>query len=335
MQAGRLLPLGLSFACGAVQAADASWVFLVADRNPLLQFHNPPPILSADTTPAGTMATAWALEVANDAMRQESGAEALVLDGELWRFEMNLRYGVRDGFDIGLSVPFLAHDGGVMDGPIWEWHELLGLTNSRRQPFAHDSLQYYVARGDRVFVDMQNENAGVGDVALTAGWRLWRDEARERVIGLQTAVKLPTGDEKRLLGSGTTDVSMTLAGADAATLREWNTRLVWRAGMVVAGGGGLLDELRRDWVPFGGAGLEKPISARLSLKAQIDAHGGWYRSDLSAFADRAVQLTLGGAIGFERGRLDIAFIEDLSNDPTPDFGIYFAWRGSSNERPYP
>lgn len=326
-KARHLLALGLGFACGAVRAMDASPVFLVADRNPLLQFHNPPPALSADTTPAGALVTVWTLEAINDTMRQDAGNESLVLDGELWRLEVNLRYGVREGFDIGLSIPVLAHTGGIMDRPIWEWHELLGLTNSRRRPFAHDSLRYSYARGDRVLLDMTDRNAGIGDVALTAGWRLWRSEARERVIGLQTAVKLPTGDEDRLRGSGSTDVSVTVTGADAATLRNWQTRLAWRAGMVAAGSGGPLDEIRRDWVPFAGVGVERPVNGWLSLKGQIDMHGGWYDSDLSAFADRAVQLTLGGAISFDRGVLDVAFIEDLSNDPTPDFGIYLAWRG--------
>jgi hypothetical protein len=323
-----LLPLALVFACGAAQATDASSIFLVADRNPLLQFHNPPPVLGADTAPAGVVASAWTLEVINDAVRQEApGRELLVLDGELWRLEMNLRYGVRDGFDVGLSVPLLAHAGGIMDGPIWEWHELFGLSNNRRRPFAQDHLQYSYVRGDRVVVDMQDENGGIGDVALTAGWRLWRDEVRGRTVGLQAAIKLPTGDEKRLRGSGTTDLSMVVTGADAAMLREWRTRLVWRAGLVAAGSGGPLDAERRDWAPLAGLGLERPINARLALKAQVDAHGAWYDSDLSAFADHAVQLTVGAGIALARGKLDIAIVEDLVNDPTPDFGLYLAWQG--------
>ncbi len=323
----RLLLPGLGLACSAALAADGSAVFLVADRNPLLQFHHPPAVLAADTAPAGVLVSAWTLDVSNDAMLQESASESLVIDGELWRFEMNLRYGVREGFELGLSVPLLAHLGGVMDRPIWEWHELFGLTNSRRRPFAHDGLRYSYARGERVVIDMQDENGGIGDIALTAGWRLWRDETRNRVIGLQAAIKLPTGDEKRLRGSGTTDLSMIVTGADAVTLRNWGARLVWRAGMVVAGSGGPFEAERRDWVPLAGAGVERPINRRFSLKAQLDAHGGWYDSDLSAFGDHAVQLTLGAGISFARGRLDIAFIEDLVNDPTPDFGIHLAWQG--------
>lgn len=319
--------LWLVFACHAAQAGDASSIFLVSDRNPMLQFHGPPPVLGADTAPPGAWRSAWTLELTNDAMRQETDRESLVIDGELWRLEMNLRYGVREGFELGLSLPLLAHRGGIMDEPIWEWHELFGLSNNKRRPFAHNRLQYTYVRGGERMVDLRNETGGIGDVALTAGWRLWRDEAAGRAIGLQAAVELPTGDEDRLLGSGTTDLSVIVTGADARMLESWRARLVWRAGFLVPGSGGLLDAQRRDWVPLAGAGVERPVTGRFSLKAQLDAHGAWYDSDLSAFADHAVQLTVGAGIAFARGRLDIAIIEDLVNDPTPDFGWYLAWRG--------
>lgn len=322
----RLLPLWLALAGHAAQAGDASSIFLIADRNPMLQFHSPPAVLGADTAPPGAWRSAWTLELTNDAMQQETARESLVIDGELWRLEMNLRYGVREGFELGLSLPLLTHRGGVMDRPIWEWHELFGLSNGKRRPFAHDRLQYTYVRGDERLVDRGDEAGGIGDVALTAGWRLWRNEAAGRAIGVQAAVKLPTGDEDRLLGSGTTDLSLIVTGADAATLRNWRTRLVWRAGFLVPGSGGLLEAQRRDWVPLAGAGVERPLTGRLSLKAQIDAHGAWYDSALSAFADHAIQLTLGGSIAFARGRLDIAIIEDLVNDPSPDFGWHLTWR---------
>lgn len=323
----RLLPVWLALAGQAAQADDTSSIFLISDRNPMLQFHGPPAVLGADTAPPGAWRSAWTLELTNDAMQQETVRESLVIDGELWRLEMNLRYGVREGFELGLSVPLLAHRGGIMDRPIWEWHELFGLSNSRRRPFVHNRLRYTYAREDELLVDLRNETGGIGDVALTAGWRLWRNEAAGRAIGVQAAVKLPTGDEDRLLGSGTTDLSMIVTGADAATLRNWRTRLVWRAGFLVPGSGGLLDAQRRDWVPLAGAGLERPLTGRFSLKAQLDAHGAWYDSDLRAFGDQAVQLTIGAGIAFARGRLDLAIIEDLVNDPSPDFGWHLAWRG--------
>lgn len=323
----RLLPLWCAFTGHATQASDASSVFLVFDRNPMLQFHSPPAVLGADTAPPGAWRSAWTLDLTNDAMRQDSDRESLVIDGELWRLEMNLRYGVREGFELGLSVPLLTHRGGIMDGPIWEWHELFGLSNNRRRPFEHNRLRYtYVRDGERV-IDVRNRTGGLGDVALTAGWRLWRDSGARRVIGVQAAVKLPTGDEDRLLGSGTTDLSLIVSGADAATLGNWRTRLTWRAGFLRPGGGGLLDAQRRDWAPLAGAGLERPVTDSISLKAQLDAHGALYDSELSAFADRAIQLTVGAGIAFARGRLDVAIIEDLVNDPTPDFGWHLTWRG--------
>lgn len=276
--------------------------------------------------PAGAWSAAWVFDLANNSIAEDASGEDIVIDGETYRLAFDLRYGLRDGVDLGLAVPLLAHRDGVLDGVIWEWHELFGFTNKERRDFARNSLHYAYARDGEPLVDIADPTGGLGDLRLSAGWRISADPAR--TLSLRLGVKLPTGDEARLLGSGTTDLSMQLIGADAALLSRWRARLFWSAGVLRLGGGGPLDELRRTWVPLGSAAIERPLWGRVSFKAQLDAHGPVYRSGLDTFGDSAVQIVAGVGIGLGRaGALDLAIVEDMSVDPTPDFGLHLSWRG--------
>jgi hypothetical protein len=54
----------------------------------------------------------------------------------------------------------------------------------------------------------QQTEEGIGDLTLSAGYELYADSARKQTLGMSAAVKLPTADEDKLLGTGETDYTV-------------------------------------------------------------------------------------------------------------------------------
>lgn len=306
-------------------------VFLSGSRNPFIEIYGVPAPADAVTAPAGRWRSTWAFELINNSIEQDDADEHVVIDGESYRLALDARYGLGRGFDLGLTVPVMTHQGGAFDNLIWEWHELYGFSNEERKDFDHRQLRYAYEVGGDTRVDFRHAGGGLGDVRLSAGWSLAGEGGRP--VAVRAGIKLPTGDEDRLLGSGSTDLSLQLSGAVPGVLSSRTNEVFWSVGVLRLGSGGLLEEMRREWVPVGSLGLEQPLSwpslRRFTVKVQLDAHGPFYHSELSALGGPGVQLLVGGsvAVGESGGRIDFAIVEDLISSVTPDFGLYLAWRG--------
>ncbi len=295
------------------------------NQNPFIQVFQLP-WSSAPAPPAsGSWAFGWTLDVANSSISEDSGERRVVIDGETWRANLAITRGLTPRLEAGVVVPLVSHQAGIFDGFIRDWHDVFGLTNSRRDRFEDYSLEYrYTDAGDAQ-VEVVSASSGIGDVRLTAAWRLDRDAGDDRRLMLRAGIKLPTGSASRLHGSGGTDLSLQLQSTDGRTLAFAGTTLSWMVGVMRLGRGDVLDELRRDHVAIGSIGIAQPVWRNLLLKAQFDAHGPFYDSELEVLGTRALQFVIGGAILLPRGVLDFGLVENVVTDPTPDFGIHFAW----------
>lgn len=293
-----------------------------------MQIHGLYAPASADTAAPGQWAVGIVFDLANNAILDEVANESIVIDGENYRLLFDLRFGIGDGFEASLAVPLVAHRAGVFDHFIWEWHDTFGLSNDRRAAFEHDELRFSYVRDGEELIAVERDEGGIGDVRLGAAWRLGATAPGARAMSVHAGVKLPTGDEDDLLGSGSTDLSLMVAGADPVSLGRWNASLFWTAGILRLGGGGPLDAVRKEWVPTGSLGATwPPFGNRFTLKAQLDAHGAFYRSDLRAFGAASVQLVTGFGLDLgDAGQFDLALIENVHTDATPDFGLHFVWR---------
>lgn len=327
---GRIaLLLSLVAVSPCLHAQHGEAVFLSGNRNPFIDIHGVPAPAAAAVAPAGQWRSAWSFELANNSIGRDNTDERLVIDGESYRLAFDARYGLGQGFDLGLNVPLISHQRGAFDNLIWEWHELYGFSNEKRKDFRHRQLRYAYESGGGTRIDMDHPESGLGDVRLSAGWSL-ADEGGW-LMAVRTGIKLATGDEDRLLGSGGTDLSLQVSGAMAGVPSE-SGEFFWSMGVLRLGSGGTLEDRRRDWVPLGSLGLEQPLPwprmRRLAFKLQIDVHGPFYRSEISAIGGPGVQLLTGGSVAIgERGKIDFAIVEDLVSGATPDFGLYLAWRG--------
>lgn len=303
-------------------------LFETSSQNPFIQIYSLP-------SPAESPARArrgWAMHAAfdltsNATLKERPSGEGIVLDGETYRTSVTLEYGVSQRLAAGIIVPLVAHSTGFMDSLVKDWHDLFGISNDIRDRFDNNALAYvYATAGDEVFA-LRDRGRGIGDVRLTADWRLAAAPSPARSLVLRSGLKLPSGSSSRLHGSGSTDVSLQLLSTDRQTLSAWNTTLAWMIGGMWLGEGEVLDELRRDLVVIGSVGISRPLWRRLSARLQLDGHSEFYDSELRQLGNSALQLTFGGSVELARGgRVDFAMVQNLSTDPTPDFSIHLGWR---------
>jgi hypothetical protein len=145
---------------------------------------------------------------------------------------------------------------------------------------------------------------------------------------LKFAVKLPTGDEALLAGSGAADVGVTLLRRAETRWQSRPAAWYWGAGILHLGGPEVLPGDSREWVGLGLFGLSWQPFARVGFKAQLDGHTAFYDSALDELDRNAVLATLGGWWSIDEERtLTVAVIEDLIVRAAPDVSIQvgFDW----------
>jgi hypothetical protein len=302
------------------EAAEAPSPLYLRNANPLLQTLGAPAMQGGELTQDGALAHRWILSLANHADAGMTNGEEVVLDGESYFLEVGLRYGLGSKLELGVDLPVVAHTDGVLDNLIEGWHDLVGLSNHERSGPANMLRLFYQRNGVTGF-DIDDPGAGLGDVRLTAAYRL--AESDGRALAMRAQAELPTGDAKNLRGNGAVDLSVVLDATDRRTFADSRTSLFGRIGLVAPGDGDILSEFQKDWVPLISAGLAWQWTERTSLQAQVDFEGAYFETQLKQL-DNSTRLTVGGSHQFGAGgpRLSIAMIEDLVSDATPDFGLY-------------
>lgn len=327
--AGLALYMALAQLAPAARAADDDGLFATTNANPFIQIYSlPSPSMAAASGP-GRWAWRVELDIANNALQENGDAsERVVLDGETYRSSFSLSRTLSDEWSGTVTVPLVAHGGGFLDGLVRDWHDLFGLTNSRRDEFRDGSLNYEYGRDGGDAFRLAERSRGVGDVRLMLDRKVHTADPRRR-MSVRAGLKLPTGSSEDLHGSGSTDVSLQWLGTDAATLAARRLTLAWMIGGLWLGDGEVLDGLRREFVAIGSLGVSRPVWGRVVARLQLDGHSSFYDTALRPLGARSVQLSFGASIALARaGRIDVALIENLFTDTTPDVVLHLAWRGA-------
>jgi hypothetical protein len=325
---GALAALALAGAsCGAAAAAEAvegPAPFAVRDLNPFIQVYGLPPPDAVEVTPPGRTRLQLLLEIANSYVLRDGAEESISLDGETWRLSFSARHGFSDRVEAGLEVPIVFHGGGVLDGLIEGWHDLWGMWDGDRGASPRNQLDYGYRDGGREPIAVRSAQGGIGDVRLLAGVALFRPEDGSRELALRGSLELPTGDGSRLLGSGSVDAALSVDAVERG-LASLGITGFGRLGLLASSDGDVLPERQRHLVAFGGLGLAWRAGGRVDLKAQVDGHGSFYRSELAQLGSGSLQLTVGAAIRLGTATvLDVAVGDNLFVDTVPDFLVNVA-----------
>jgi hypothetical protein len=296
------------------------------NQSPIIQIFGLPSAGSAIVLPQGRKDAYMMLDYSSNYVDAHPDGEQLVFDGETTRLTLGGRYGLNRSLEVGIEIPYVYHSGGFLDGFIINYHDLFGFPQGGRDEAPRNRLLYQYRRNGVDKLKIDSSGGGLGDISLTAGLQLYNDGAPyPRAVALRAGIKLPTGDSASLNGSGSTDFSVWLTGANDFELPLGRGTLFAAAGFMAMTKGNVLADQQENLVGFGSIGAGwKPLSW-LALKVQMDAHTPFYReSDLKPLSANAAQLLIGGTLGLsERTSLDIAVSEDIAVNTAPDVVFHF------------
>ena len=264
-------------------------------------------------------------QIANHYRLSRRAGDALTLDGETVRLRGYLEQPVGRDWSVAVDIPYYHQSGGVLDDVVDGWHTAFGLPDGGRDYRREGLLEFDLANARGSFFQLGQSGSGVGDVQLSVAKRLNAGKSWT----LRGTVKLPTGREHLLAGSGAADVSIS-----ALQVREVDIR--GRAAGYYFGGA-LVEFGQPDNVFFatedrllaaviGGALTLRP---RIGIKGQLDINSAIYATELEEIGQTAVQATIGGWLRFgETALFEYAISEDLNVSTTPDVVVFvnLSWR---------
>ncbi|HET6418882.1 MAG TPA: DUF3187 family protein [Geobacteraceae bacterium] len=296
--------------------------FYTYNQSPLIQIHGLPAIDNAALVPVGRLGTLLSVDAANNFSVDSNASESVTLDGETYRFTLAGRYGIANGFEVGVDIPYVVHSGGFMDGFIQDYHHFFGFPNGGRESVPNGRLLYQYSSSYNDGVSLSDSTSGLGDIRLTGAMQLYRQDGETpRAVALRASLKLPTGNSHRLLGSGSTDFSLWLDASEDYKLPCLGHLTGFGAiGGMVMGDGDVLERQQRTAAGFASLGFGWSPIDWFALKLQANAHTPIYQdSSLREVNESSIQLVSGGTFAFTKNTsLDLGISEDVIVETSPD-----------------
>lgn len=329
---------GLLLISNNAGAGDQHW-FPLRNHNPFLQVYGLPTFQSAFLAPDGKTQYWATFDIANHAESDSLQSETAIIDGESYYLTLSARHRFSKWLEIGFDLPVVRHSNGIFDNAIERWHKIWGLSNTGRNGDSNQ-LQFSYAREGSIPYELTSSASGIGDLQITAAVPLWNSDAFDGgALALRSSLKLPTGDEDKLLGSGATDVSFGLYASDTSVLGHRDLGITAFAGLLLLGKGEILPQIQERTVGFGGMAAAWRASERFSIVAQIYGQGNYLQSDTDAVGGNSTQLTVGGTYDFPRQDMTLSFAiaEDVFTDATADVALHLSirWHGGNPEAASP
>jgi hypothetical protein len=223
-------------------------------------------------------------------------------------------------------LPWISYNGGVLDNFIDDWHRVWGLPDGGRPNYAARQLQFRYQRGGKTELNFDSAQAGIGDMQLQIANQLLQTQRDS--VALMATFNLPTGDDDKLTGSGGTGAGIALAATHSAWL-DLPLMLTANLGVQTLPRTNVLDDRQKTSAWFGSGELAWAFAPNWRLRAQINAHSAFYRSELRALGSDSMQLLLGGSVRLSpRWALDAAIGEDIAVDTAPDVTMQLALKAS-------
>jgi uncharacterized protein DUF3187 len=208
---------------------------------------------------------------------------------ETLRNGLFLRYGVTSRLELGVEVPVLYRYTGFMSGMIEAVERATTGLSPARAALSNVNYVYNITRNGQQIVNGANGALGFGDSMIQAKYQVVKESSIIPALSLRTAIKLPTGDQDELFGSGSPDFGVGLA-AEKALGSRWvlhgNLNGVFPTGRVAG--------LPLHPTVTGIAAVEYLWSENLSLTLQFDYYTTPFRHVGLEVFDKGVSELAGG-----------------------------------------
>ena len=294
--------------------------FPLRNHNPFLQVYGLPPFATHELVAPGGIDFNVSFDIANDMDEADRGGEVLTIDGELRTLNLSVRHRLGERLEIGFDVPYLSYSGGFLDRVIYDFHDLVGLSNSSRDG-PNDQFRLYMEKNGETLFELVEPSSGIGDLQVSAALRFGK-------ATLRASIKAPTGDPDKLTGSGAADLAVGLYGGGATTVLGQPLSYAGFVGVLALGDGDILPTLQRDAVAYGGVALRWQATERLALATQVYGQGPYFDAELKELGGDTLQLAFGCDYRFPEQRLLLRFAiaEDMRGAAAPDFAAHVSIR---------
>ncbi len=284
------------------------------------------PIMSerATVTRAGKLSWDVTYVNSNNAVEQDNftRTDLVILDTEVQRTELDLRYGVTDRLEMALRVPYVAMGGGYMDHFIESAEEAFGFTvpGVRESGTAND-FHYLVKVNGETLIDRTDPIDGLADIPVQVKYQFRdRPEGLLPRMAVRSVLKLPTATTS-LLGNDRVDWGVGLLGEQPLGRRV----LLWgNSDVTSAHGPPELKSLDIDPVMISGtAGMEILLTEKASVAVQATMATNPYptfHDDLTVLNRVPIGVGLGWNYRlFKTTRIRLMAAENLAHPTWPDF----------------
>lgn len=134
-----------------------------------------------------------------------------VVKFETLRSGVFFRYGLTDRVELGAEIPAFYRYRGFLEGAITATERATTGLNPPREALRGTGYAYSVTKNNQVLFQGSLGAVGLGDLSLFTKYEMLSQTGSLPTLALRVAVKLPTGDQEQLFGSGHPDVGMGLA----------------------------------------------------------------------------------------------------------------------------
>ncbi|PXX96983.1 hypothetical protein DF185_18325 [Marinifilum breve] len=319
----RLISIILFLLTSKVYAQKTVEPFATHNQSPLIHFFGLPNHYGGKVLAKGDFSFGNYLNIANNATSSQLITEAIYLDGEMYRNDIILRYGLLKNLQIELNIPLVRHSTGVMDPIISGWHETFGLPGKAREFMTNFNLTYLYRENENTQILMNESELKFGDIALKFDVPVVNSNKHALSVG--TFFKFSTGNKRQLIGSGTNDIGANLSGRIIPKNKEKTFTYFYSAGYMHIGSGALLSDILTKNIVFGSLGSAFSLSKSWVPKIQFDFHSGFYKKSATKQLGReSIQLVLGTDYFISDDlNLSFSFSEDLIVNTSPDFVLQF------------
>jgi hypothetical protein len=293
---------------------------LTRNQNPLVLPYGLPNPLPARLPAAGSGRFALNLNWSNAADEDVSSSHDFTVDEESMDLRLRLEYAFASNWAGLVELPYRHLGGGTLDGFIRNWHDLFGLPNGVRDEMPDDRLLIEYQEGGQVRLLVDDNSSGIADVPVALGYQIKATD--ESALASWLTVKVPIGNSNDLLGSGSVDVALSLAG-QTQLAEHW--QVFGQVDAAWLGQGDILSKYQESFAWAGLAGVSWNAWRSLDLTVQFYANSRVFDIPINGLSGDAIVLTYGGSWRTPGGwRFDVGMNEDIQVNASPDATFYFA-----------
>ncbi len=140
-----------------------------------------------------------------------SGSAKAQVKFETLRSALFFRYGLTDRLELSLEIPTIYRYRGFLEGTIEQVERLTTGLGGPRGRLDGTGFVFDVNSNAQTLFTGGDGQFGLGDLSLYAKWQALQERGYWPTAALRFGLKLPTGDDERVFGSGHVDLGLGLA----------------------------------------------------------------------------------------------------------------------------